>query len=268
MKIPSIGNYPTQGGQTAIVDAIGHRLCAGRVEPDYPYVVWNRDTGQAFVPPRGSAQPLSIVSPAPAVTSIIPGIEVASERQCEDMVKWVERCQKLTPATQRPPWYRLLAAGDTFRDEDGIVYTVVSVDESGRADIEWFSPSCKRLLRSQEHLSDRWIAVRSKPISVAAMNAPEVAQVAPWRERIIQLIETARRDPTGSGRLISGDVTFYMDCSRVTVFREASNNSRHTVYLKSPEIIGAFKARMTQLAAEAARAHDDAKATAIEALLQ
>lgn len=90
----------------------------------------------------------------------------------------------------------------------------------------------------------------------------------PWRERIIQLIETARRDPTGSGRLISGDVTFHMDCSRVTVFREAPNNSRHTVYLKSPEIIGAFKTRMTQLAAEAARAHDDAKATAIEALLQ
>lgn len=90
----------------------------------------------------------------------------------------------------------------------------------------------------------------------------------PWRERILKLIETARRDPTGSGRLISGDVTFYMDCSRVTVFREAPNNSRHTVYLKSPEIIGAFKARMTQLAAEAARAHDDAHSAAIEALLQ
>ena len=90
----------------------------------------------------------------------------------------------------------------------------------------------------------------------------------PWRERILKLIETARRDPTGSGRLICGDVTFYMDCSRVTVFREAPNNSRHTVYLKSPEIIGAFKARMTQLAAEAARAHDDTHSAAIEALLQ
>lgn len=156
MKIPSIGNYLTEDKQTAIVDTMGHCLCSGRVEPGYPYVAWDRETGQAFIPPGGTANSLSIVSPAPI----------------------------------------------------------------------------------------------------------------PWRERIIQLIETARRDPTGSGRLISGDVTFYMDCSRVTVFREAPNNSRHTVYLKSPEIIGAFKARMTQLAAEAARAMDDAHSAAIEALLQ
>ena len=100
--------------------------------------------------------------------------------------------------------------------------------------------------------------------------APSLSIVSPapipWRERIIQLIETAHRDTAGG--LISGDVTFHMDCSRVTVFREAPNNSRHTVYLKSPEIIGAFKARMTQLAAEAARAHDDTHSAAIEALLQ
>lgn len=90
----------------------------------------------------------------------------------------------------------------------------------------------------------------------------------PWRERILQLIETAHRDPAGGARLISSDVTFHMDCSRVTVFRESPKNARHTVHLTSPEIIGAFKARMTQLAAEAARAHDDSKTTAIEALLQ
>ena len=90
----------------------------------------------------------------------------------------------------------------------------------------------------------------------------------PWRERILQLIETAHRDPAGSGRLVSGDVTFHMDCRRVTVSRGSSKNVHHTVHLTSPEIIGAFKARMTQLAAEAARAHDDSKAAAIEALLQ
>lgn len=89
----------------------------------------------------------------------------------------------------------------------------------------------------------------------------------PWRERIIQLIETAHWPPEG-GSLINGDTTFSMDYSRVAVFRKAPNNSRHTVYLKSPEIIGAFKARMTQLAAEAARAHDDTHSAAIEALLQ
>ena len=154
MKIPSIGNYLTEDKQTAVVDTVGHCLCSGRVDPDYPYVAWDRETGQAFIPPGGTANSLSIVSPAPI----------------------------------------------------------------------------------------------------------------PWRERIIQLIETAHRDTAGG--LISGDVTFHMDCSRVTVFREAPNNSRHTVYLKSPEIIGAFKTRMTQLAVEAARAHDDAHSAAIEALLQ
>lgn len=59
-----------------------------------------------------------------------------------------------------------------------------------------------------------------------------------------------------------------MECSKVVVFRESPKNSHHTVHLTSPEIIGAFKTRMTQLAAEAARAHDDSKAAAIEALLQ
>lgn len=101
--------------------------------------------------------------------------------------------------------------------------------------------------------------------------APSLSIVSPapipWRERIIQLIETAHWPPEG-GSLINGDTTFSMDYSRVAVFRKAPNNSRHTVYLKSPEIIGAFKARMTQLAAEAARAHDDTHSAAIEALLQ
>ena len=117
MKIPSIGNYLTEGGYTAIVDTVGHCLCSGRVEPTNPYVVWDRDTGQAFAPPGGPAHSLSIVSPAPI----------------------------------------------------------------------------------------------------------------PWRERILQLIETAHRDPAGGARLISSDVTFHMDCSRVTVFRESPKNARHTV---------------------------------------
>lgn len=156
MKIPSIGSYLTEDKQTAIVEELGDFLCLGRIAHRHGPVLWDRNTGQSFVPTGGTDPSLSIVSPAPI----------------------------------------------------------------------------------------------------------------PWRERILKLIETARRDPTGSGRLISGDVTFHMDCSRVTVFREAPNNSRHTVYLKSPEIIGAFKTRMTQLAVEAARAHDDAHSAAIEALLQ
>lgn len=156
MKIPSIGTYLTEDKQTAVVEELGVSLCSGRVEPDHPYVVWIRETGEALVPPFVKAPSLSIISPTPI----------------------------------------------------------------------------------------------------------------PWRERILQLIETAHRDPAGSGRLISGDVTFHMDCRRVTVSRVSSKNVCHIVYLASPEIIGAFKARMTQLAAEAARAHDDSKAAAIEALLQ
>lgn len=102
------------------------------------------------------------------------------------------------------------------------------------------------------------------------VKAPSLSIVSPapipWRERIIQLIETAHR--VGVGILISGDVTIYMECSKVAVSRVSSKNVCHIVYLASPEIIGAFKTRMTQLAAEAARAHDDSKAAAIEALLQ
>lgn len=65
MKIPSIGNYLTEDNQTAIVDDIGENLCSGRVVPDHSYVVWRRDTGEAFVPPFVKTPSLSIISPAP-----------------------------------------------------------------------------------------------------------------------------------------------------------------------------------------------------------
>lgn len=91
----------------------------------------------------------------------------------------------------------------------------------------------------------------------------------PWRERILKLIETARRvGGVGDGDLVNGDITFYMEDGQLIVFRKGPGNVRHTVALSSPELIGAFKARMTQLAAEAARAHDDTHSAAIEALLQ
>jgi len=169
-------------------------------------------------------------------------------------------------APQRPPWYRLLAAGDTFQDEEGIVYTVVSVDESGRADIEWFSPSCKRLLRSQEHLSDRWIAARSTPISVAAMKAPEVA---PWRERIIQLIETAHRHTDRINHpytLVSGGLRIAIGGGGGCVV--LTKDGVEPVFLNSPEFVGAVDSRLKELETADLRYRDDANALLIEAILK
>lgn len=115
-----------------------------------------------------------------------------------------------------------------------------------------------------------WEIATGKATSVWGKDVPSLSIVSPapipWRERILQLIETAHR--AGGSSLVNGDITFYMECSKVIVSREAPKNVRNSVHLTSPEIIGAFKARMTQLAAEAARARDDAHSTAIEALLQ
>jgi len=66
MKIPSIGNYLTQDGQTAIVDdLISDDRCSGRIVHRHGPVVWDRDTGQALVSPCLPAPHLSIASPAP-----------------------------------------------------------------------------------------------------------------------------------------------------------------------------------------------------------
>lgn len=66
MKIPSIGNYLTQDGQTAIVDdLISEDRCSGRIVHRHGPVVWDRYTGQALTPPCVPAPHLSIVSPAP-----------------------------------------------------------------------------------------------------------------------------------------------------------------------------------------------------------
>lgn len=170
-------------------------------------------------------------------------------------------------APQRPPWYRLLAAGDTFQDEEGIVYTVVYVDESGRADIEWFSPSCKRLLRSREHISDRWIAARSTPISVAAMKAPEVA---PWRERVIQLIETAHRHTDRINHpdtLVSGGLRIAIGGGGGCVVL-TRDDVAEPVFLHSPEFVGAVDARLKELKIADLRYRDDANVLLIEALIQ
>jgi len=157
MKIPSIGNYLTEDKQTAIVDTMGHCLCSGRVEPDYPYVVWDRDTGQAFIPPGGKVNSLSIVSPAPI----------------------------------------------------------------------------------------------------------------PWRERILQLIETARpmERPSSIYSLANGDL-WVGRTSLGTGGCLVVSKGGEGLHLHSPELLAAFDARLAELRSATARAVDDAQAEAIEALLQ
>ena len=66
MKTPSTGNYLTEDNQTAIVDdIISDDRCSGRIAQRSGPVVWDRDTGQAFVLPCLPAPHLSITSPAP-----------------------------------------------------------------------------------------------------------------------------------------------------------------------------------------------------------
>ncbi len=65
MKIPSIGNYLTEDKQTAIVEQLGEDLCLGRIAHQQGAVMWNRETGEAFVRPFVKVLSLSIVSPAP-----------------------------------------------------------------------------------------------------------------------------------------------------------------------------------------------------------
>lgn len=157
MKIPSLGNYLTEDKQTAIVDTMGHCLCSGRVEPGYPYVVWDRDTGQAFTPPGGTANSLSIVSPAPI----------------------------------------------------------------------------------------------------------------PWRERIIQLIETAKpmERPSSVYSLANGDLWIGRTTLGAGGCLVVSKNGER-LFLHSPELLGALDARLAELRSAAVRAMDDANSAAIEALLQ
>lgn len=157
MKISSIGNYPTQGGQTAIVEDIAGDTCLGRISHGGGPVVWDRVTGKAFLANGTPAPSLSIVSPAPT----------------------------------------------------------------------------------------------------------------PWRERIIQLIETARpmERPPSIYSLANGDL-WIGRTSLGTGGCLVVSKGGEGLYLHSPELLGAFDARLAELRSATARAMDDAQAEAIEALLQ
>ena len=63
MKIPSIGNYLTEGGRTAVVRSLGFTVCSGHVG-DHE-VIWSLGSGCA-TSMQGNPLPLfNIVSPAP-----------------------------------------------------------------------------------------------------------------------------------------------------------------------------------------------------------
>ena len=157
MKIPSIGNYLTQDGQTAIVDDIAGDTCLGRISRGGDPVVWDRVTGKAFLANGTSAPHLSIVSTTPI----------------------------------------------------------------------------------------------------------------PWRERIIQLIETAHRHSDRINRpymLVSGSLCIAIGGGGGCVV--LTKDGVEPVFLNSPEIIEAVDARLKELKEADLRHRDDANAAAIEALLQ
>ena len=157
MKIPSIGNYLTQDGQTAIVDTLCGASCSGRVAGIKATVVWNRATGMASTYTGFPAPSLSIVSPTPI----------------------------------------------------------------------------------------------------------------PWRERIIQLIETAHRHSDRINRpymLVSGSLCIAIGGGGGCVV--LTKDGVEPVFLNSPEIIEAVDARLKELKEADLRHRDVANAAAIEALLQ
>ena len=85
-----------------------------------------------------------------------------------------------------------------------------------------------------------------------------------WREKIIQLIETA--ELFGPMDLKNGDLVFSKsfngDC--VTMW---GKDGASPVTLQSPEFVGAAEARITELFRARRRAKDDAQSEAIERIL-
>ena len=84
-----------------------------------------------------------------------------------------------------------------------------------------------------------------------------------WREKIIQLIETATMDELTENALTNGDIHFGLFAECVYV----SKPDTQTIILWSPEIVGAAHVRRDELLRAKRRAQDDAQVKAIERIL-
>ncbi len=84
-----------------------------------------------------------------------------------------------------------------------------------------------------------------------------------WREKIIQLIETATMDELTENALSNGDIHFgvFEECVYV------NKPDTQTATLWSPEIVGAVKVRRDELLRARRRAKDDARSEVIERIL-
>jgi hypothetical protein len=92
----------------------------------------------------------------------------------------------------------------------------------------------------------------------------------PWRERILQLIETAHRDTDRINypdTLVSGGLRIAIGGGGGCVVL-TRDDVAEPVFLHSPEFVGVVDARLKELEAAALRYRDDANVLLIEALLQ
>lgn len=92
----------------------------------------------------------------------------------------------------------------------------------------------------------------------------------PWRERILQLIETAHRHTDRINypdTLVSGGLRIAIGGGGGCVVL-TRDDVAEPVFLHSPEFVGVVDARLKELEAAALRYRDDANVLLIEALLQ
>ena len=118
------------------------------------------------------------------------------------------------------------------------------------------------------------VLVEYRPGKVEQWHAPELyqaikARLSPvqpaqdWREKIIQLIETATMHELTEKDLVNGDI--HLGLFEECVYVGKSGN--HIATLWSPEIVGAAQVRRDELLRARRRSKDDAQSEAIERIL-